>query len=93
MKITRTAALLTLLAFPALADPPTQIGPMGAPGGYAIRKPGEPTISVQPNGRGGFSERQYGQPTVHHDPTPGGGWRIWSEDKPTSAITIPPPRK
>lgn len=83
---------LLALAAPATAQP---VEPFGAPSGYAIRKPGEPTISVQPDGRGGFTAIQQGRPTTHVDPRPsprgGTEYRVWS-NQPGSPSTILPAR-
>lgn len=82
---------LALLLFAGAAVAQT-VEPFGQ--GYAIRKPGEPTISVQPDGRGGWTSIQQGRPTMHVDPQPsprgGTEYRVWSSEPGTPATIIPP---
>jgi hypothetical protein len=88
----RLVLALALLAAPASAQ---TIEPVGK--GYAIHKPGEPTVSVQPDGRGGWTSIQQGRPTIHADPAPsprgGTEYRVWSNQPGSSTIVIPPTHK
>ena len=89
MKRTLPAFALLLISGAAAAQ---TVEPVGK--GYAIHKPCEPTISVQPDGRGGWTSIQQGRPTTHIDPQPsprgGTGYRVWSSEPGTPATVIPP---